>query len=51
MILASKSPRRKDLLKTAGFEFEIIPSTINEKKIQQNSPKEYAKKVAYKKSH
>ncbi len=30
-ILASASPRRKELLTRAGFEFEVIPSSIEEK--------------------
>jgi len=30
LILASASPRRKDLLKTLGLEFDIIPSNVEE---------------------
>lgn len=30
IILASQSPRRKELLLQAGFEFKIIPSTVDE---------------------
>jgi len=30
IILASNSPRRKELLKSAGVEFEVIVSDINE---------------------
>ena len=30
LILASNSPRRKELLQKAGFQFDIIPSTEDE---------------------
>ena len=30
-ILASASPRRKELLEKTGIPFEIIPSSVNEK--------------------
>ena len=30
IILASKSPRRRELMESAGFEFEIIPATKDE---------------------
>lgn len=30
-ILASASPRRKELMEQAGFQFEVIPSTVEEK--------------------
>ena len=29
LILASASPRRKELLSVAGYEFSIIPSNVN----------------------
>jgi septum formation protein len=32
-ILASASPRRKELLEEAGFEFKILPSDIDEDKV------------------
>lgn len=37
IILASQSPRRSELMKQAGYEFEIIASTIEEK-ITQTKP-------------
>ena len=30
IILASNSPRRKELLHRDGYEFEVIPSTVDE---------------------
>lgn len=38
LILASQSPRRAQLLKQVGFEFEVIPSHIDESQIQENDP-------------
>ena len=38
IILASKSPRRADLLKQIGLEFEIYPSGIEEPQITRISP-------------
>ncbi len=56
IILASKSPRRKIILKKVGLEFEIIPSHISENTVRDLGPKylaeylsnEKAKKVAEK---
>jgi tetrapyrrole methylase family protein/MazG family protein len=41
IILASQSPRRHELLKAAGFEFDIIPAT-GEENIPPNTPPEQA---------
>ncbi|NIQ03394.1 MAG: septum formation inhibitor Maf, partial [Nitrospinaceae bacterium] len=30
LILASRSPRRSELLKTLGLEFEVVPSAVEE---------------------
>ncbi|MEN6386946.1 MAG: nucleoside triphosphate pyrophosphatase [Phycisphaerales bacterium] len=47
-ILASASPRRKQLLTQAGYEFEVVISNFDESKIseQGTSPIEYACKLA-----
>ena len=47
-ILASASPRRRDLLTEAGYEFEVIVSDVDESVFDscQNRPQEYAKKLA-----
>ena len=37
LILASNSPRRKELLKDIGYSFEVIPSNFNEI-INKNNP-------------
>ncbi|MBF0120802.1 MAG: [FeFe] hydrogenase H-cluster radical SAM maturase HydE [Desulfobacterales bacterium] len=46
IILASKSPRRNDLLKQAGLSFKVIPSNIDEDNIDISSPDEYVKVLA-----
>ncbi|MDD5134056.1 MAG: Maf family protein [Phycisphaerae bacterium] len=47
-ILASASPRRKDLLQKAGYKFDIVVSDIDESKILTGgmSPTEFACKAA-----
>lgn len=44
-ILASASPRRKELLERTGIDFEIIPSH-KEEKIEGNDPSEIVKNLA-----
>ena len=46
IILASNSPRRRDLLKKAGLQFEIIPSLINEEDFQNSNPENHVKILA-----
>ena len=47
LILASKSPRRKEILSRLNIPFSIIPSEINEALIKSDKkPHEYAQKVA-----
>ena len=35
-ILASKSPRRSEILRKAGFKFKVIPSNVDESKISSD---------------
>jgi len=46
LILASKSPRRYELLKQVGFDFEVIPSRVTEDFVQTESPKEHVIRLA-----
>lgn len=47
LILASNSPRRRDLLHDAGFEFEVRPSHVTEPEpTPGESPPEYARRAA-----
>jgi septum formation protein len=47
-ILASKSPRRRELLEGAGYKFKVIASGVDEKEFDtgKKSPCEYAKELA-----
>lgn len=51
IILASKSPRRKNLLKEMGLTFEIISADIDESTIKGNTPTETAKLIAESKAN
>jgi len=46
LILASGSPRRADLLRQIGLEFEVIPSGVDENEISGSSPQEKALNAA-----
>lgn len=48
-ILASASPRRKELLEQAGFQFEVIPSSIEEK-ISKTIPSEIVMELSAQKA-
>ena len=50
LILASASPRRKELLEQAGYRFEVIPSTCEEIVPAGLSPKETVEGLAYQKA-
>lgn len=49
IILASQSPRRRELLMQAGLEFEIITSNIEEK-TTKNRPEDVVKELSYQKA-
>ncbi len=46
LILASKSPRRRYLLKQAGLSFSVIPSSIDETSVPISSPETYVKALS-----
>ncbi|MCP4689380.1 MAG: septum formation inhibitor Maf [Desulfobacterales bacterium] len=46
IILASKSPRRRDLLRQAGISFSVIPSGLDESAIPMTSPEKYVRILA-----
>ena len=54
IILASSSPRRKQLLSSIGLKFEIIPPNIDEKKLDNNifdiPPQNYCQHLAISKA-
>ena len=50
MILASQSPRRRELLSEAGFELEILPADIDETRRNGESPVELVMRLAAEKA-
>jgi len=50
IILASKSPRRRDLLNRAGLSFSVIPSHIDETTVPIRSPDDLVKTLAEEKA-
>jgi nucleoside triphosphate pyrophosphatase len=45
-ILASNSPRRRELLRNAGFQFEVRPTGIEEARLPDESPEDFARRLA-----
>lgn len=50
LILASASPRRKEILENIGYKFEVIPSESEEKLKDGLSPKDTVEALAYQKA-
>lgn len=50
MILASQSPRRRELLSEAGFDLEIRPADIDEARLDGESPVELVARLASQKA-
>ncbi|MDZ7725206.1 MAG: Maf family protein [candidate division KSB1 bacterium] len=50
LILASKSPRRSDLLKLLGLSFKVAPSNIDERNIYIPIPDQHVQTLAVKKA-
>ena len=48
-ILASQSPRRRELLARTGLEFDVIPSDVNEK-ITKEVPSDVVLELAHQKA-
>jgi septum formation protein len=46
LILASKSPRRYELLKQVGLEFDVIPSRVDEDFVKGESPRKHVLRLA-----
>jgi septum formation protein len=45
-ILASESPRRREILKSVGLKFKIAPAHVNEKYLPGESPQEHVKRLS-----
>ena len=50
LILASKSPRRSELLRAAGWSFEAVPADIDETLRDNETPANYVKRLAVEKA-
>jgi septum formation protein len=50
LILASASPRRRELLQRAGLDFTVVPSHADEEVQPAEPPAEYALRVAHEKA-
>ncbi len=50
LILASNSPRRRELLQNAGFEFDVRPSGIEEIRLPGEPPEDFARRLAWDKA-
>lgn len=50
IILASSSPRRKELLEKLGLRFEVIPSLIDEIPLPDESPEDFALRTSTEKA-
>jgi septum formation protein len=46
LVLASASPRRKELLSILGIPFTVVPSSIDETPLPEESPEAFAVRVA-----
>jgi len=50
LILASSSPRRRDLLTQAGLRFDVLPADIDETRHPNESPTAYVQRLALEKA-
>lgn len=50
LVLASNSPRRKELLTQAGFSFDVIAADIDETPFPEESPERFAVRMAREKT-
>lgn len=50
LILASQSPRRRELLTQAGYRFDVLPADIDETRQQGEAPAAYVQRLALEKA-
>jgi septum formation protein len=51
LILASSSPRRAEVLRNAGFVFQVLPADVDETRLPQEAAEDYVRRVAPAKAH
>ncbi len=49
-ILASASPRRREMLRSVGLNFKIIPAHVNEAYLEGESPRQHVKRLSLEKA-
>ncbi len=50
IVLASASPRRQELLRSAGIPFTVEPADIDETRLEGEAPRDYAERLAREKA-
>jgi septum formation protein len=50
LVLASASPRRADLLRAAGFTFDVRPVDVDESRLGDEAPEAYVQRIAREKA-
>ncbi|WP_206485132.1 Maf family protein [Thalassotalea sp. G2M2-11] len=50
LILASQSPRRRELLAQLGYEFACLPANIDESELADETPEQYVERLAREKA-
>lgn len=51
LILASSSPRRAEVLRNAGFVFQVRPADVDETRLPHEAAEDYVRRVAQAKAH
>jgi septum formation protein len=51
VVLASTSPRRKELLELTGLKFQVKVPEVNEKVLPEEGPKEHVERLALEKAY
>lgn len=50
LTLASRSPRRAELLRSAGFDFDVLTGDVDESRLAGEGPEEYVRRLAREKA-
>jgi septum formation protein len=50
LVLASRSPRRAELLKAAGFHFSVVPTDVDESALPNETPPDHVRRLAREKA-
>ncbi|MEZ8825657.1 nucleoside triphosphate pyrophosphatase [Vibrio amylolyticus] len=50
LVLASGSPRRKELLSQLGYDFQVIVTDVEENRLAGESPEQYVKRLSFDKA-